>query len=199
MRSRVYFFIASGLIAVGLIAFFLREVVQDWVVIPLARLFWLIKGYYGAFPQATYWGIALIVAAVLVLLWLRLPDFERPHQPEQWKPSPGSVREMAFWIQRSKEGIFPKWHLAHLLAELALDILNRRRTRQKDAGFLDDPDWSPPPNVKKYLDAVLSTNYTDYPRQTRFRQDPPTPFDQDLDPVVEYLESLLEIENDNNS
>ncbi len=199
MRSRIYLFVLLGLIAVALLAFFLRGVVQDWVVIPLARLFWLIKGYYGAFPQAAYWGVALIVAAVLVLLGLRLPAWERPHQPGHLKPSPGSVREMSFWIQRSKEGIFPKWHLAHLLAELALDILDRRRTRQKDSGLLDDPAWSPPPGVKKYLDAALSTNYTDYPRSTRFRQVPPTPFDQDLDPVVEYLESLLENENDNNS
>ncbi len=199
MRSRNYLFIFLGLIVVALLAFILRGVVHDWVVIPLARLFWVINGYYGAFPQAAYWGIALFVAAVLVLLGLRLPNWERPHLPGTWKPSPGSVREMSFWIQRSRQGVFPKWHLAHLLAELALDILNRRRSRQKDARLLHDPDWSPPPGVREYLDAALSTNYTDYPRPVRFRHVPPTPFDRDLGPVVEYLESLLENENDNNS
>ena len=144
MKTRNAIFPALALIAVALLAFLLRGAVQEWVIIPLARFIWLVKGYYGAFPQAAYWVVALGIAALVAILGFRFPDWERRRRHEQWKPLPGSVREMSFWIQRGKGGIFPKWHIAHLLAELALDILDRRGTRQKHAQLLTGPDWAPP-------------------------------------------------------
>lgn len=98
MRSRVYFYIVPLVVVIALLALFLRGAVQDWIIIPLAKFFWLLKGYYGAFPQAVYWVVGLFVAAVMAILGLRLPDWERPRQQEKWSPSPGSVREMSFWI-----------------------------------------------------------------------------------------------------
>jgi hypothetical protein len=199
MKPRYIIFIALALLAAALLAFLLRGAAQDWIILPLARFFWLVKGYYGAFPQAVYWLIALGFATFIAIIGLRLPGWERRHSHEQWKTMPGSVREMSFWIQRSRTGIFPKWHIAHLLAELALDIIDRRGTRQKNAPLLTSPDWSPPAEVKEYLDAALTTNFTDYPRPKRFGPLPSTPFDQDLEPVIKYLESLLESEHDYHS
>jgi hypothetical protein len=199
MKSRTYIYIALFVIVVALLAFFLRGIVQDWIIFPLAKFFWLVKGYYGAFPQAAYWVAALVIAAVIAILGLHLPNLERPRPQEKWRPLPGSVREMSFWIQRARGGFFPKWHIAHLLGELALDILDRRGTHEKNARQLSGPDWDPPANVKKFLDAALATNYTDYPKPRRFSSSPPTPFDQDLEPVIKYLESLLENEHDYNS
>jgi len=199
MKTRYYFFLALTLIATALLAFLLRGAVQEWIILPLARFVWLVRGYYGAFPQAAYWMVALGIAVLVAILSFRLPDWERRSQPKQWKPLPGSVREMSFWIQRGKGNIFPKWHIAHLLAELALDILDRRGTRQKHARLLTGVDWVPPAEVKNYLDAALTTNYTDYPKPKRFSPLLPTPFDQDLEPVIKYLESLLESEHDHHS
>ena len=199
MKKRMVIYLPLALIAVSLLAFLLRGAAQDWVILPLARFVWLVKGYYGAFPQAAYWVVALVIAVLVAFLGFRLPDWETRRHPEQWKPLPGSVREMSFWIQRTSGGIYPKWHVAHLLAELALDTLDRRGTRQKHARLLTGPDWTPPPDVKEYLDAALTTNYTDYPKPKRFSPLPPTPFDQDLEPVIKYLESLLESEHDHHS
>ncbi|MGA2503286.1 MAG: hypothetical protein ABSG01_04265 [Anaerolineales bacterium] len=199
MKSRIYILIALLIIMVALLAFFLRGPVQIWVIIPLAKFFWLVKGYYGAFPQAAYWVVALIVAAVIAILGLRLPNLERPRLEKKMRPVPGTVREMSFWIQRARDRFFPKWHIAHILGELALDILDRRGTHEKNTRLLSGLDWDPPADVKKYLDAALTTNYTDYPKPKRFSSSPPTPFDQDLEPVIKYLESLLENENDHNS
>ena len=199
MKTRDIIFLVLGLAAVALLAFLLRGAVQEAIIIPLARFAWLVKGYYGAFPQAAYWVIALGIAVLVAILSFRLPDWEKRRHREQWKPLPGPVREMSFWIQRGRGGIFPKWHVAHLLAELALDILDRRGTRQKHARQITGPDWTPPADVKNYLDAALTTNYTDYPKPKRFSPLPPTPFDQDLEPVIEYLESLLESEHDHHS
>ena len=199
MKTREIIFLALVLLVVALLAFLLRGVVQDAIIIPLARFFWLVKGYYGAFPQAAYWVLALAIAALITLLGFRLPDRERREKQDQSRPLPGSVQEMAFWIQRSKGGIFPKWHVAHLLAELALDVLDRRGTRQKNVRLVTGPDWNPPADVKEYLDSALTTSYTDYPKPKRFGPLPPTPFDQDLEPVIDYIESLLESEHDDHS
>ena len=199
MKNRDIIFLGLAMIAVALLAFLLRGAVQAWIILPLARFLWLVKGYYGAFPQAAYWVVALGIAVLVAMLSFRFPDWEVRRQHEHWKPLPGSVREMSFWIQRARTGIYPKWHIAHLLAELALDILDRRGTRQKHMRLITSPDWTPPAKVKNYLDAALTTCYTDYPKPKRFGPLPPTPFDQDLEPVIKYLESLLESEHDHHS
>ena len=165
MKSRNYLLPSLALFVIALLAFLLRGVVQEWIILPLARFFWLVKGYYGAFPQAAYWMIALSIAVLIAILGFRFPNRERQPQHEKGRPIPGSIREMSFWIQRSKSWIFPKWHIAHLLAELALDILDRRGTHQKHAQLLKGLDWTPPAEVKGYLDAALTTNYTDYPKR----------------------------------
>ena len=44
-----------------MLAFLLRGAVQEAVIIPVARFFWLLQGYYGAFSQAAYWVAALAI------------------------------------------------------------------------------------------------------------------------------------------
>jgi hypothetical protein len=199
MKKKIIIFLPSALVSVALLAYLLRGVVQSWVILPLARFFWLVKGYYGAFPQASYWAATLGISALVAFLSLRLPEWESRQKMEHGIPSPGSVQEMSFWIMRGSGGIYPKWHVAHLLAELALDILDRRGTRQKNARLVPGPDWAPPQDIRTYLDAGLTTSYTQYPKQKRYGHLPPTPFDQDLEPVIKYLESLMESEHDHNS
>jgi hypothetical protein len=199
MKKKIYIYIPIAVIVVALLAFLLRGVVQEWIILPLARFFWLLKGYYGAFSQVDYWAVALGISVLVAFLFLRLPDWESRRNLQQGDSSPGSVREMAFWIQRGESGIYPKWHVAHLMAELALDIRDRRGTRQKNARLVPGPDWSPPSEVKAYLDAGLTTSYTQYPKPKRYGSLPATPFDQNLEPVIKYLESLMENEHDHNS
>jgi hypothetical protein len=199
VKSRSLYFLILLLVMLSILAYFLRDTVQEWIIIPMARLFWLVKGYYGAFPQAAYWMIALGVAIVISIFSFRLPDEWKREKSRQGKPMPGAVQEMAFWIQRSKGGIFPKWHIAHFLADLVIGIINRKGTDQKYLRRLGDLDTPPPPDVEKYLSAALTTNYTDYLKPRRFGPEPATPFDQDLEPIVSYLESLMENDNDHHA
>jgi hypothetical protein len=199
MKTREIYLPALLIVGTIFLAFLLRGMVQDWVILPLGKLFWLMKGYYGAFPQSAYWLLALATAILIALLSLRIPVWKSRRERRNDATLPGSVREMSFWLQRSKGGIYPKWHVAHLLGELALDILDRSGTRQRHMRRLAGVDWAPPREVRNYLDAALTTNYSDYPKPKRFHPLPPTPFDQDLDPVISYLESLLEDEHDHHS
>lgn len=199
MKAKNAILLALVLVGATLLAFVLRGAVKAGIILPLARFAWLIKGYYGAFPQAVYWVIAILAAVLLVAIHLRLPELEIRHRNKKWKSSPGHVQELSFWIQRGENGFYSKWHIAHLLAELALDILDQRGKREKHILRIMGPDWSPSEDVEKYLDAALNTNFTDYPRPKRFFQKPLTPFDLDIETVVRYLESLMESKNDNHS
>jgi hypothetical protein len=199
MKRKYGILLALALVGAGLLAFLLQGAVKEGIILPLARFAWVIKGYYGAFPQSVYWVIALVAGVLLVAIGFRLPEWEKRHQGDPWKSLPGPVKELSFWILRAKNGLYPKWHIAHLLAELELDILDQRGKREKHIVRIRERDWAPSEEVEKYLDAALNTNYSDYTRPKRFKAKPPSPFDLDIEPVILFLESLLENENDHNS
>ena len=56
--------IGLGVIAVLALSFYLRDSIQRGIIIPLAYLWWLIKLYYRAVPQAILW--VFLVIAVFV-------------------------------------------------------------------------------------------------------------------------------------
>jgi hypothetical protein len=199
MKKRLFIFIPVVLLVIAVLAIPLRSVVHDWILLPLARFFWLVRGYYGALPQFAYWIAALGIAFLIVLLSIHIPGWEKRGQPTRVGLKPGSISEMSFWIRRGKRNLFPKWHIAQVLAGIAIEILDGRRVKQAPIRSLKGQNWTPPEEVKNYLESALTTNYSDLPKPGPFRPNQPTPFDQDLDPVIDYLESLLENENDHNS
>lgn len=196
MKPRRWIYIIAGLIAAVLLAFLLRGLVQDYVILPLARLFWNLRTLYRSIPQAVYWVLLLVVLVSMTIssFSLRFQDKQKS-RPEDHIHY-GDVQQMAFWIQRSRRGVYSKWHLARSLAELALDILQRRKGSVKREQQLEGPGWAPPAGVQEYLEAALKTSYADYPRRSIFDFNPPTPFDHDFEPTVAYLESLMEDDHD---
>ncbi len=199
MRSKFLPILLVGLAGLIVLAFLLSGLVKSVIILPAARLFWWLTGYYHALPQSAYWVMALIIAAFLIFISLRLPVLESHRKDARLRSLPGPVKDISFWIQRSKTGLYPRWHIARLLAEMALELLDLRGNRDPHVLQPMGPDGSPPEGVRKYIDAALTTNFTDYPRPKRFRSLPPTPFDGDLEPVVRYLESLVESEHDTDS
>jgi hypothetical protein len=198
MKLKQWIFLGLGLIAAGLLAFPLRNMIQTTVILPLAKLIWLVKGYYKASSQAVYWIVALVVAGMIAVLSVRIPDWEDWRGRHEKKPLPGPVEELAFWLQKDRSGIFPKWYVARLLADLALNLLDRKSTERAERQ-LAGTGWNPPSEVQNYLEAALKTSYTEYQRTGRAGKQSPTPFDLNLEPVIEYLESMLENENDHHS
>ena len=86
-----------------------------------------------------------------------------------------------------QRGVYFKWQIANLLAEIAMNILNYQE-RLLPGRKLLGRIRKLPPEVEKYLDAGVNTTFADYPAPQRFRRTPTTPFDVDLDLVVGYLE-----------
>ncbi len=199
MKKKWLILLFVGLIIVALLALLLDEAVLTRIILPIAKLIWLIKGYYGASLQKTYWVFALTIAALIFAFSFRLSDFEQRHRREHSKKPLGPVQDLSFWIQRARESAFPRWHVAHLMAELALDITDRRKLRNRSAQQLSGPDWNPPQEVKQYLDAAIASDYRDFKNVRKTDRNSSTPLDQDIEPVVNYLESYMEADDDHHS
>lgn len=175
-----------------LLAFLLRAAVFEWIILPLAQLFWWLRVLYRAIPQLVYWVILVVVLIYLTIstFVVHLPEIQKTRHSGGFRI--GEVQQVSFWLTRSRRGIFSRWHLANLLANLALDILSRRTSTGKSGLRLAGPGWDPPAQVQGYLEAGLTTTYADYPRPGIFSNEPHTPLDADPEPIVDYLESLLE-------
>jgi hypothetical protein len=200
MRSRQLGLLALAVCAALVIALFLRDAVEQLLIRPAAYLFWWLGVFYRFLPQPVLWFLL-----ILVMLYLTLGSLaEKLHWPGRKNAlrahRQGPVEEFAAQIERRQGGIFFKWQIARTLSEVALDLQElRQHTRRRQLEFDDE---TVPVEVRRFLEAGLMTSFSDYPLPPgpplpqRFRALPPTPFDLDLEPVIAYLESQLENDDD---
>jgi hypothetical protein len=203
-----------AIVAALMIALILRDVVEQVIIRPLIYLIWIVSVYYRYIPQPVLW-----IVLVLVLIYLSLGRLagrlEPPaHQPNKSVFVRGAVDELALRIERKEGGIYFKWQIARTLGQIALEMQElRQHTRSKKLQF---NDLTARPQVRNYLDSGLNTSFSDYPipgglplriRPTAIfdphrvesgisRISPSTPFDGDISPVIDYLESEMENDDD---
>ncbi len=169
----------------GLLAYFLRDVVYEVVIIPVAYFLWILKLYYELIPQWILWTL-LVVFLFLLVLWSFLPEIQLPSRkgPRAAQPE-GEVEALVVWIRKSRQGNYFKWQLANRLGRIArrLDEVSGPRGRQPSS---DEA-------VEKYLDAGLNYSFVDFPGpRSRFPRPPRTPLDLEPGKVADYLESQME-------
>lgn len=208
--------VGLAVLAALVIAFVLRDVVEQVIIRPLVYLFWIVGLLYRLVPQPILWVLLVVVMIFLALSSvvgkIALP-FARPHKS---RPVQGPVRELAMQIERKEGGIYFKWQIARTLSQLALDMQELRlHTRRRTLEFDPGPAVL---RVRHYLEAGLNTSFSDYPipggfarLKSFFRsaglklaQEPikpgsgalSTPFDGDIDPVIDYLEAEMENNDD---
>lgn len=191
--------LALGAFAVLVIAIFLRDTVEQLIIRPAAYLLWWLGIYYRFIPQPILW-----FGLVLLLLYLSFGNLAgqikwfRRRIP-LFRHREGPLEEFAHQIERRQGGVFFKWQVARHLGDLALDLQElRQHVRRRPLTF--GPGASPA--VRQFLDSALKTSFSDYPNPAglplpgQWRSLPPTPFDLDLEPVIAYLESQLENDDD---
>jgi hypothetical protein len=198
MKVRRIIPLAVALVAAFLLAFPLRGLVESQIILPAARVFWMIQGFYASRSQSIYWILALLVAVVVALVSLRMPDLQDRFGRSKRADSRAAVAELAFWLQRRRSGDYPRWYVAHILSDLAGNLLSRR-DQERHARRLAGSGWNPPEAVARYLNSALNTTYADVQRRKKAGSPTESTFNQDLDPVISYLESYLESDNDNHS
>jgi hypothetical protein len=175
------------LILVAGIFFSFRASVAGAVVRFFLYLVWSLDVFGRVIPEQGLW-----VGLLILILYIAVGSFYgKSSKVEKSRmdttPAKGQVEAMAEWVEGRRRGVYFKWQIASLLGGIHQAIQNHRGI-----------GGSEPPNeeVRAYLDAGINSSYADYPSPGLFEKAQPTPFDVELEQVVEYLEEQMEINHD---
>ena len=190
--QRGLLFLGVAVIA-GLLAFPLREVVYQLIVIPLAYVLWLLNILYLSVPQ-TIWWLGIFIIALIFLVQSILPDLKPsnkliPYEKHEY----GQVESLARTLRKSDRGIYFKWTVANRLGKLAYQILLQREHGKPRSIFtpLTAEGWEATPEIQNYLEKGLHGSFAEFPQGGwgDFALPPKTPLDHNIKEVVEFLES----------
>jgi hypothetical protein len=177
----------------AVIAFPLRGFVFTNILAPLSFIWFYLVYFYHVIPQQFYWFIILLVAAYIALSGLIETPLRRKRKPLVKKQAKGPVESLAAWINDSRRGVYSRWRVARALGLMASSILEMRGGKSGRIKTLKGKDWNPTPEIQEYLETGLNGSFADYPLSAR-----KTPFEVDIENVVAYLESQLEMNRGNN-
>jgi len=190
-----------GVLIIGaLLAFPLRGLVNQLVVIPLAYLLWLLGLLYLSLHQA-FWWVAVILVVLIILGRSLLPEikFVKKHIPLT-RHERGSVEELAVAMQKSNQGIYFKWLVANRLGRLAYQILLQREHGKPRSVFapLVGDGWESTDEVQRYLEKGLHGSFAEFPNSHWNYFAPPekTPLDQNVTEVIEFLETKVNLRSE---
>jgi hypothetical protein len=199
VKTRRLVLLPVVLVLAAALAFLLRGVINDFIILPLAKVLFVIRGYYGSIAQSAYWPLILVVILIIGLSGLRIVDLNVHLGGERKIELHGDVYQMAFWLERLdrlnlfKDGFsqnpYPRWYVARTLADLAVDILNRRGVNDGRGGQLRGPGLAPPPDIQKYLEIALQANPATFSRMLEAASLTTVP---EVEAVVQYIESFVE-------
>ncbi len=200
-RRGALLLLVLGIAAV--LAFFLRGLFSVYVIAPIAKFLFVLRGYYGATGQETYWQIVVVGVILIGLLSLHLVNFNLVLTPfENTRKSEdkaqGEVTHLAFWLENlqrqgqfgrsGRQGSYAQWYVARSLATLAVDLLNRQGESDDREKRLQGPGWSPPENIQTYLEIGLRSNPVMFKHKiAAARLNLP-----EAEEVIRYLESYVE-------
>lgn len=188
--------IAGVIVLAAMLAFPLREAVNQIILVPIAYLLWLLHLVYISMNQSVWWIAAVFVALVIIGQSL-MPEFTQVRRmislPRRER---GNVESLALALRRSRQGIYFKWLIANRLGKLAYQILLQREHGKPRSVFapLTSEGWEAEPEVQQYLEKGLHGSFAEFPhnRWGVFAKPERTPLDHDMVDVIEFLESNIE-------
>jgi hypothetical protein len=199
VKQRRGMLIVFAVLLASVIAFELRDMIKDAIILPLAYLFWLLNLYYRTVPQVILWVILVVIVSRAALKNLLLVRSPREINKVKLEPVVGPVESLSLLLGKSGKGIYYKWLIANRLGKVAREMLDQREGRRARKGFLilSGRDWFPPQDVETYLESGLNGSFADYP-QPRWSRPQFTPLDVAPQKIIDYLETELETGNDGN-
>lgn len=194
--TRRWLIVIGVIVIAALLAFPLRGVVHQLIVVPLSYLLWFLGLLYLALPQALWW----VVVTLLVLFLLGkslLIEKKPPRQPVTVnRIDRGKVENLAAAMQKSNRGIYFKWLVANRLGKLAHQILQQRENGKERSVFapLLGEGWEPENGLRQYLEKGLHGSFADFPNTGMrfFARPQKTALDHDVIEVIEFLEAQVE-------
>ena len=193
MRWRRWLAIGGVIVIAALLAFPLREVVNQLVLVPIAYLLWLLGLLYLSMNQAFWWVLAILVVLVIIGQSL-LPDIQPVKKLIPLaKRERGNVESLALTMHKSQKGTYFKWLVANRLGRLAYQILLHREHGKPRSVFapLTGESWEAPHEVQEYLEKGLHGSFADFPNPYWFDFSAPekTALDHNVADVIEFLEA----------
>ena len=100
--TRRWLLFAGAFLSAVTLAFILRDVVEQLIILPLAYLWWLLRLYYSMFPQTILWVI-LVVAVVFSAITSLMPElrYRRAFKPVS-KPAQGQIEILVDWLEKAR-------------------------------------------------------------------------------------------------
>ena len=190
--------IGTLLVAAVILAPFAIKIVHFLLIEPLAYYWWGVKQVIRTVPQVVYWFFIIACLGLIVVLSLVRQLFSSQETDKAHRTQVGPVESLAESIGRTHKSSYFKWMLANRLANLSLNILQRRNNEgpELNGGYQRDfseINWDPPPKVKAYLEAGINSSFMEYRNKGWFsRQKTNKHFDADLEQVIEVIENQLE-------
>jgi len=190
------FAILGVIVIAALLAFLLRDTVNQLILVPVAYLLWLLKLVYLSMSQSVWWIVAVLVALAIIGQSL-LSEIKSVRKVIPFvRQERGNVESLALVLEKSQKGIYAKWLIANRLGKLAHEILGLREHGKPRSVFapLNGEGWEATPEIQEYLEIGLHGSFADFPnRQWNYFVPPEkTPLDHDVADVVEFLESRIE-------
>jgi len=181
------------IVVIALLAFPLRGVADQLILLPLAYLLWLLSLLYISVDQHIWW-VGVGVVLFFALAFSLLSEIKiRPRAFKSQREERGNVEALARALEKSRKGIYFKWLVANRLGKLAYQILSQRdhgKPRSVFAPLMGD-GWNANPQVQQYLEKGLQGSFSEYPNSSLnfFATPEKTPLDHDVQEVIEFLES----------
>jgi hypothetical protein len=195
--KRRWLLLSTGIILAAALAYFLRDLINDKVIIPLAYLWWRVGLYYHSVSEDRWWAIVIVVICIMAFVSIR-PEWSFHYQDLDTHPVQGPVEELMMWMMRMSRNTYFKWLVANRLGKLSRSFLIHREgiDVQHWDGSLNGSTWDPPEAVEAYLKSglsrpfALSSESLSRPRSAPLNLNPQQ--------VIEYLESQIEDHRDGN-
>lgn len=194
-RTRRRLILLGALVIAGLLAFPLREMIYETVVIPAAFIAWNFGLLYRSLPQDVWWWIVVFIVFLVLMLSLVPRAGLRSRIEVKRKPQLGQVQALAAWLRKTERGTYYKWLVANRLGNLAYQILLHRESGRPRSVFVPllGTDWEPTKELQSYLETGLHGSFADFPNARRsFGGRKQTPLDFDIAEAVEFLEAQVE-------
>lgn len=183
------------LVAAGVLSFFLRGLMRENIVAPLAYLVWVGHLIFLSIPQAGIWVVFILITLIIALRSLIKKQKLPPPAP---RPVKGRVKRIASWakiIRQKDEDYYYRWQLAQQLQKLTVDalaIVERVECgeirRRLEHGAIADMS----PQILAYLQAGVTSFAYLADKKPRFGfVKPASPLDLDPALVIQYLEDKV--------
>ena len=188
--------LAGVVVIAALLAFPLRGIVNELIVVPIAYIFWLLGLLYLSTHQVIWW-IGILLVVLIILGKSLLPDIKPSRRlVTHTRRQRGKVESLAASLQKSNKGIYFKWLVANRLGKLTHDILLQRGNGKPRSVFapLTGEGLEPTPEMQQYLEKGLHGSFAEFPNTGNRYFVPPskTSLDHDVAEVIEFLEFGIE-------